>query len=674
MKKTAFFIAFILNCSLVFSQYTIQQTNAIPLNGEWLFALDPLDAGEANGWFQGEKAGNGWDKVTVPHCFSVDPRFQNYTGKVWYRRTFSWQPNVSKRVILHFDAAFYQTTVFLNDKKIGTHKGGYTPFSFDITEGGKAGQNTLTVLVDNNTWRLETIPGAKDNGQRNAAFTGWLNFGGLIRPVYLTVEPLIYLDNIKVEAEPDLVKKTATVRVKVRIKNTTNQAISPKLMLNLQQNEKPISTQWKTSNTKIEAGKTGVLEAETNLKSADVTLWSLDNPALYQVISTVGNDTVRTQFGIRKVEVRNAQLLLNGQPMKLAGANRVIDYPNYGSMEPDWLIEKDMRLMKEAGMEFHRLTHYTPSESVYEWADRNGMLIITEVGNWQLTPNQMANDTMRRKFRQQFKEMAERDWNHPSVIAYSVGNEYQSSTPEGQAWTKDMIAYARELDPTRLYTFATLTLNRLPTKPEDEASQYCDFVSTNTYGMPPKVLDKIHELYPEKPILISEYGQRADHPSGEKGQIDYLTAYLQEVRKRPYVVGMSWWSFNDYQSRYNGTNVNGLRPWGIVNYDRSPRPIYAFHQQEMSPVTIKKMRFTEGAEGVHQLRIKISVRNDFPSYAISRYKLKVGDAFFSIPELAVGQSIDMDIPIRGFEKTIVLDIVKPTGFTIYHQTISLTQD
>lgn len=142
------------------------------------------------------------------------------------------------------------------------------------------------------------------------------------------------------------------------------------------------------------------------------------------------------------------------------------------------------------------------------------------------------------------------------------------------------------------------------------------------------------------------------------------------MRKRPYVIGMSW----NYQSCYNGTNANGLRPWGIVNYDRSLRPIYAFHQQEMSPITIKKVSFIEGAEGVHQLRIKISVRNDFPSYAISQYKLKVGDEIFTIPELAIGQSIDMDIPVRGFEKNILLDVVKPTGFTIYHQAIDLKQD
>ena len=87
--------------------------------------------------------------------------------------------------------------------------------------------------------------------------------------------------------------------------------------------------------------------------------------------------------------------------------------------------------------------------------------------------------------------MVERDWNHPSVIAYSVGNEYLSERPEGQRWTKDMIAYAREIDPTRLYTFASMQLNILPQKPEDEASQYVDIVCANIYGNHAKALDHI---------------------------------------------------------------------------------------------------------------------------------------------------------------------------------------
>ncbi|WP_461105683.1 glycoside hydrolase family 2 protein [Spirosoma koreense] len=656
------------------AQYTLREPKAIPLHGEWSFAMDPMQVGEKGKWYQESVSPGRWDKVTVPHCFSVDPRYQFYTGTGWYRRNFPWQPTTGKRVLLHFDAAYYETAVWINDKKVGTHEGGYTPFQFDVTDFLKSGINSIAISVNNNTWRVGTIPGAKDNNQPNDPFPGWVNFGGLIRPVYFTVEPAVYVENVKVEATPDLAKGTASLTLKTRIRNAGNQSVTPRLTFRVEQNGKPIPLTWKQSPGSVGANQLVVLEATTSLKPSDVKLWSIDQPTLYDVQVIAATDTVQTHFGIRRVEVRGAQLLLNGQPIKVAGGNRVVDYPQLGSMEPDWVVEKDLRLMKEAGMEFHRLTHYTPSETVYDWADRNGMLIIAEAGNWQLTPSEMDNDTIRTKFRQQFREMAERDWNHPSIIAYSVGNEYLSEQPAGQRWTKDMIAFARELDPTRLYTFASMRLNILPKKPEDEASQYCDFVSTNTYGNHANVLKHIHSLYPDKPIFISEYGTRADGKDAEAGQVTHIEKFLSDIRQLPYVVGASWWSFNDYLSRHNGTNPDGTRPWGLVRPDRSKRPLYKAHQTGMAPVTVEKTSWEPGQEGVHSLKLRLTARADFPAYALKNYTVKAANATFPLPALQPGQSADLTIPVRGFDKTISVEIVKPTGFTILTQTFDLTND
>ncbi|MBU1820043.1 MAG: beta galactosidase jelly roll domain-containing protein [Bacteroidetes bacterium] len=655
----------------IFAQYTIRQPNAIPLHGEWSFTLDPADMGHKAGWYSDKVPTNRFDKVTVPHSFSTDSRYGFYTGTVWYRKTFPWQPQDGKRVILHFDAAYYMTNVWLNNQKVGRHEGGYTPFHFDITEYLKAGENLLAVSVNNDTWQPGTIPGGKDNNQPNDSFMGWMNYGGLNRPVYLTVEPAVYAENLKVEAMPDLSAGTALVRVKLRMRNTTNQTVSPKATYQVLYNRQPLTLNWKGGATRISAGQTAILEAETTIPRAQVQLWNLNSPTLYQLRASTDSDTLTTNFGIRKVEVRNAQLLLNGQPIKVGGGNRVVDYPGQGSMEPDWLIKKDFRLMKEAGMELQRLTHYTPSEYFYDLADRYGMLIITEAGNWQLTPNQMDTDSIRKNFRNQFREMAERDWNHPSVIAYSVGNEYLSEQPAGQRWTKDMIAYARELDPTRLYTFATMRLNILPKKPEDEASQYVDFVSTNTYGNHAKVLDHIHQLYPDKPIFISEWGVRADGQNGEAGQVSHLQNIMQEIRSRPYVVGASWWTYNDYQSRFHGTNANGYRPWGIVGPDRSPRSVYPVYQQEMSPVTVEKVRFTPGSQGTHELVLRIKARSDFPSYPVIGYTLITSKSVVPVPDLRPGESKEITVPIKGFENSALIKVMKPTGFTAVEQTVDL---
>jgi len=183
-RKIFFIVLLSIQASIALAQYAIREPNAIPLHGEWLFALDPANMGETGKWYADNQPLNRWDKVTVPHCFSVDPRYRFYNGRVWYRKAFPWQPTANKRVLLHFDAAFYATTIYLNNQKIATHEGGYTPFQIDVTSFLKSGDNTLAVSVNNNTWLPGSIPGSKDNNQVNDPFMGWINYGGLSPPPF----------------------------------------------------------------------------------------------------------------------------------------------------------------------------------------------------------------------------------------------------------------------------------------------------------------------------------------------------------------------------------------------------------------------------------------------------------------------------------------------------------
>ncbi len=650
-------------------QYPVKARGAILLHGTWQFAIDPADVGAKAEWFT-PAVNSGFDRVTVPHCFTVDPRFAYYTGTAWYRKHFNWVPEKGKRVLLNFDAVFYKADIWMNGKKVGAHEGGYTPFHFDVTGFLKNGENLLVVSVSNNTWKHGSIPGAKDNNLPNYALPGWLNFGGITRPVYMTVKEEVYTENLKIESKPDLSKGSASLKVRLRIRNTTGKACSPEPSLILSSENRQIELAWKSRPNSVPPGKTGVWEAEATLPTGQVRLWGLDSPHLYHLSAAVGNDTVSSNFGIRSVEVSGYQLLLNGQPLRAAGGNRVIDFRKYGSLEPGWLIEQDFRLMKEAGMELHRLTHYTPSEYFYDMADKYGMLIITEAGNWQISPGQMDSEPIRDKFKKQFREMAERDWNHPSVFAYSVGNEYLSEQPAGQRWTKDMIDFARELDPTRLYTFATMRLNILPEKPEDEASQYVDFICANIYGGHARTLDHIHKLYPGKPVVISEWGMRAD-AGGEAAQGEHISDVVKIIRERPYVAGASWWSFNDYESRFQGTDANGLRPWGIVTHDRGLRPAYAIHQREMAVVTIQKEAFVPGPEGNHQVKVRVTARENFPSYPVKGYTIGAAGATIPIPDLQPGESAVVTIPVVGFGDALPVKVLKPTGFTILEESFTL---
>lgn len=672
IKKIIFLFGFLTVFFLRYAegQYFIKDPNAISLDGEWLFAMDPLDVGQSKGWYKQDFPKNRWDKVEVPHCFSVDPRYQYYTGTVWYRRTFPWSPRSSKRVILHFDAVYYAASVWINDQNAGTHEGGYTPFELDITDYLKNGNNTIALSVNNNTWQTGTVPGAKDYGMPGNPFMGWMNYGGITRPVYLTIEPESYIDNLKVEAIPDLDKGNASIKVISYIRHTSDDPIAAPPSLSVYFQDQPVKLNWGRPLRLSDSDHVSVWEAQAMMDTRDVKLWDIDAPNLYKLQAVYKTDTCMTTFGIRKIEVKDARLLLNGHPVRAAGANRVIDYPGLGSLEPDSLIEKDFRLMKEGGMVFQRMTHYTPNEYYYRLADKYGMLIVAEAGNWQLTPDQMDNDTIREKYRSQLLEMIHRDWNHPCIIAYSVGNEYLSDSPSGKRWTRDMIAFGRRQDSTRLFTFVSKELNKLPKEADDEASIYCDFICTNTYGNHKNVLEHIHKLYPRKPILLSEWGLRVDHV-GDSGMVRHIKKVTDIIRKYPYVIGASIWTYNDYASRFVGTNKNGYREWGLVDAYRNPRPSYYTYQSEMSPLVMEVEKQGLVHNGQYDILVRLSNRSDFPSYPVRNYILMAGNTTYSIPDMMPGDTVTISVRKNGFDNKLKLAIYTPTGFCILHQDIKI---
>lgn len=301
--------------------------------------------------------------------------------------------------------------------------------------------------------------------------------------------------------------------------------------------------------------------------------------------------------------------------------------------------------------------HYALPENLLDWADERGLLIIEEAGNWQLEPSQMDAPEIRQKFMQQFREMVERDWNHPSIIAWSVGNEFPSHTPAGIRWVRDMAAFARKLDPTRLVTFAS---NRAFLQeisgPEGEGSNFVDFISINLYGSPESFdhrLDLVRQRWPRKPIFISEFGARADFAPSEQARIGWFGAVLQAIRRRPFIIGASVWTFSDYRSLYPGTNPDGYRHWGLVDRFRNPRGAYDFLRNEFAPVVVEQVN-CEGSK----VRLKVRARSDFPRWKVHGWKIRV-----TTPRTAnSGASVEtVELPELdpGQEATVSLQLAAP---------------
>lgn len=630
------------------------------LNGQWTFALDPLKVGEQRKWFENVFPSDKFDKVKVPHCFSVDPRYMFYTGTAWYFKKFAAAPVDNGHVFVKFDAVFYKSKIWLNGNMIGEHEGGYTPFEFDVTQYLKP-ENVLAVQVSN-AWDTTTIPGAKTavgySGDNAGQVFPWINYGGLTRAVHLINRPDIYVGNAKIVAEPDLNKGDASIRITALVKNSASATQKVTVNAFVFNNGKQNNIKFKPATVSLEAGGTGKLELSATMPAGEVRLWNQDEPNLYVAHVIAGNDTFNVNFGIRKFEVSGTKLLLNGEPVKMGGCNRPLDHPGYGSMDPQEVLDQDLALIKGGNMELSRINHYPVSEYLLDWADKNGLLIIEEAGNWQMTPKQMSDTMMRRKFQSQMREMVERDWNHPSVVAYSVGNEFQSQTEEGKAWVRDMSSFVKSLDNSRLITFASMIVFRdWIKKPEDEASQYVDFVSANIYNDHLKHVQHIHDLYPNKPVYISEFGLRADEGKTEEERVQHLKKAMEDFRKCDYVVGASVWTFNDYFSRFPGTGTNGYRAWGLVSPEREKRGMYIAWQEEFAPATVELLNKQNG-----KAVVKVAARKDFPSYTIKGYSIRYNNRNVTLNTLHPGESqqIAIDLPAGEVE----VELVKPNGFVI----------
>jgi beta-glucuronidase len=521
--------------------------------------------------------------VSVPHCWPADPKYADFVGDAVYERDFLAPAASSATIVrLHFGAVYYKASVWLNGERLGEHEGGYTPFEFDITHRLRAGQNHLLVDVDN-TPRINTIPGlatarpsmsvptAIGSAGRDTV-VGWWMYGGINRDVTLLLSQSVYLANVKVEAAPDLDHNQAALTIHAWLHNGSGTTQSFSLTGNT------AGLTIRTPPEKLKANAETEITWHGTLKSPH--LWSLQDPYLYDVRLEVPGDTFVTRVGIREIRVRGTELLLNGKVVHLFGANRVSEDPAAGLIEPVAVIERDLGDMLADNMRMMRIAHYPQAPALLDYADSHGILIVAEAGNWNMGAWQMDDPGIRALWQQQMREMMERDWNHPSIVAWSVGNEYESATSSGIRWTRDMRAFTLALDPTRLITFASrFTFDPAVRTGSDEASQYSDFVSINAYGQYAEHLDRAHALWPDKPIFVTEFGKMGEAELHDPQRSAEIENAVGAMRARPWVIGGALWTWADYRSRFPGTPADGIRKWGVVTFDRQHRDSWAITQK-----------------------------------------------------------------------------------------------
>ena len=542
-------LAAVLPEALAFSP--LEGRDCISLGGEWNYIVDPMNTGIYKYQMQLQKPKKRYfadhhffqDKTTlIEYDFDKAPtlavpgdwntqmeRLYLYEGSIWYRRTVDFRPEPGKRWFLYFGAVNYQCMVGLNNTILGTHKGGFTPFWFEVTDALKEGENSLVVWV-NNTRGASEVPTLNFD---------WWNYGGITRDVFLMSVPDVFIKDYRLRFDGSAVSVDVTLEggsgsVSLEI---------PELGI----------------RKKACAGKDGVAHFKFR---ASPERWSPENPRLYDLSLRSGLDSIRDRVGFRTVRVEGEQILLNDKPVFLRGV--AVHDESIGVNPGRCKGEEDVRALlqaaKDLGCNFLRLAHYPHSEQMVRLAEEMGFLLWEEIPcYWNID---WSSEETYANAENQLVEMIGRDANRAATIIWSVANE-TPPTKERLAFLGKLIAKAREMDPTRLISAAVQKEKPDFYHPviDDALIALTDLISFNQYigwyDGKPADCDAVTWTIPSgKPVIISEFGGGAlygNHGSdAELFTEEYLELLyrknLSMLEKIPALRGLCPWCLKDFRS------------------------------------------------------------------------------------------------------------------------------
>lgn len=597
------------------------QTNtkrlALKLDGIWSFKKDAEDVGIVEKWAR--KIPEEALPMPVPAAFNEmtqDPQLRDYFGVVWYFRYFDATP-VSGQQFIRFGAAVMHAQVFLNGEEVGSETLGKLPFEVGVTGKLKSSNNLLAVRIDTTlswqtippgtvkkhepTWSGEMVYGS--DRPRPEYHFDFLNFGGLLRSVWLLSLPECHLQGIELNtlSEGDL---PVGWKIKTKISVVTSSPIRYCL--------------WDNQGNCVLELNHEKTDTHAELRPKTPKTWSPSNPYLYRLEVSIGDaDTYSLWIGLRTVRVTADALLLNGKPTYLKGCGMHEDFHLVGQGHSDSRLVKDLTLLKRMGANSFRTSHYPYDESVYQLADQLGLLIIDEtaavgMNAWQSYPifsGERCDSATLAHHKRIIERMVERDHFHPSVIMWSLANEVACYEPEADAYFKALFDSCRLVDPEGLPV--TVVQSSAPpsySANRSQSAQYCDIICWNRYyawyenhGYIEDIEPQLrHEAeawrasFPDKPLMLAEFGADAvagmhsDPPVSfsEEYQVETIRRYCKTLDTLPYVIGEHVWNFADFVTKQGLTRIIGNRK-GIHTRDRQPKMAAHYLKQRWSGKLIK---------------------------------------------------------------------------------------
>jgi beta-glucuronidase len=526
------------------------------LDGSWDIIIDPYQVGyytyryEPNpiGFFLNRRnvePGDAWEydfeqseKLHVPGDWNTQmEKLHWYEGTIWYKKDFTWRPDPEKRVFLYFGGVNYDARVWVNGEKAGRHIGGFTPFSFEVTDLLTEGENFVVVMVDN-TRRPEAVPTVN---------TDWFNYGGITRSVRLIETPRSFIQDFFAQ-----LAKSSRNRIEGWVRINGEPAVQ----------NVTVRISEAGTETRVRTDADGFARFSFE---ADLKLWSPANPHRYDVEIVSQTDSITDTIGFRSIETDRYEILLNGEPIFLRGISIHEEAP-YRTGRANNIEDARILLdwVEELGCNYIRLSHYPHNEHMVREAERRGLLIWSEIPvYWTI---QWGNPETLDNALKQLSEMIHRDKNRTAVILWSVSNEAPISDERIQ-FLRALVERARDLDPTRLIT-AALERHTDPNRPDtfiidDPVGEYLDVVGVNQYhgwyGGSHGPMDHLKwEMNYEKPLIMSEFGGGA--LQGWRAGIEQR--WSEDYQEYLYINTLNMLSRVEF--------LRGTSPWILMDF-RSPR-------------------------------------------------------------------------------------------------------
>ena len=563
----------------------------VSLDGQWLFHWSRNPGERPADFYKEDYDISSWGKITVPGNWQT----QGYGTPIYSNIGYPFKRNrpsvtseppkdwtayenrnpvgsyvtffevtsemLNQNLILHFGGVHSAMYVWVNGKKVGYSQNSMSPAEFDVTSYLRKGKNKLAVevyrwcdgsyLEDQDMWRLS----------------------GIFRSVQLWVRPLVHISDYHVTAVPSLAENKATVHADISLCNVSKKAVK-----NLRAVWKIDGQEMVGSLKRLSANDTTTISLEYTLNNP--LLWSAEKPHLYPFSVELQDQNGRViehfdyHLGVKKVEIIGEVFKINGKNVKLRGVNRHDHHPKTGRYVDDATYEQDIRLMKQANINFLRTSHYPDREYLYELCDKWGIYVMDEA-NHETHGYGYANKVMGEdlSFQQAHVDRAEslvkRDFNHPCIILWSMGNE-GGVGPNIEA----MYNKVRELDSTR--------------PPFYDSDRRYSAIWDDSY-LYPDDLKKNAQQVTDKPFMMREYAHSMGNSVGN------LQEYWDVIYADSSIVGAAIWDWVDQGLERDGYYAYGGdfgdKPNdgefcinGLIAPDRKPHPHYYEVQHVYQPI------------------------------------------------------------------------------------------